>query len=221
VGGNCGQQKVEQIMVRFVIVDDHPLFVHGLADRLRGQEQLVFAGSAANGEAAKRLLANTLPDIVIIELCLPDISGVDLSVWLRKKLPAVRVLWTASFVSGHYIGLARTLGVKGFVAKQNNSASFAQAIRRVCDGGEIWLLPSNQRALGSERLDRNVAQSADLTARQKQIAGLVAAGLVNKEIAERLQITKRTVDTHRHLIYRKLHLRGTAELTRYCIEHFR
>jgi two-component system nitrate/nitrite response regulator NarL len=208
-------------MVRFVIVDDHPLFVHGLADGLRGQEELVFAGSAANGEAAKRLLTTTLPDIVVVELCLPDISGVDLSVWLRHKLPAVRVLWTASYVSGHYIALARSLGVKGFVAKQNNSRSFAQAIRRICDGGEMWLLPASQRVWGGERLERNVAQGADLTTRQKQIASLVAAGLVNKEIAERLHITKRTVDTHRHLIYRKLHLRGTAELTRYCIEHFR
>lgn len=206
-------------MVRFLIVDDHPLFVHGLADRLRSEKELECAGSAMSGQSAKQLLLNTRPNVVVLDLWLPDISGVELSFWLRDELPEVRTLWISNSVSEDYIGLARAIGVKGFVAKSNDSSSFASAIRRAASGQETWLMPPARSAAASERNAHPSKPSADLTTRQKQIAGLVAAGLVNKEIAVRLRITKRTVDTHRNLIYQKLHLRGTAELTRYCIEN--
>jgi DNA-binding NarL/FixJ family response regulator len=205
-------------MVRFFIVDDHPLFVHGLADRLRAQGELEFAGSAGDGAAAKRLLLNASLDVVLLDLCLPDISGVELSYWVRDRLPKVPALWMSNYVSEDYIDLARAIGVKGFIAKSNDSESFAAAIRRAANGHETWLMPKRKIGAGARDSDA-MPPAADLTMRQRQVAGLVAAGLLNKEIAERLHITKRTVDTHRTVIYRKLHLHGTAELTRYCMEH--
>lgn len=203
-------------MVKVFVVDDHPLFLQGVAEALLLDPGISLAGTAQDGHGAQQLLPQLHPDLVLVDLWLPDVSGVELSAWLQKALPRTRVLWTSNSVTDDYIQLARSLGVKGFISKCNHANTYARVIRDVAEGQECWVF-ANGLTREQESFPRHGVLS--LTQRQKQIAQLVAAGLPNKQIADRLKIAKRTVDTHRTYIYRKLNVHSAAQLTRFCMEN--
>lgn len=205
-----------EAVTRLLIVDDHPAIIAGVREFLAAGPTLTIE-CASDGEAALRLLRQGKAGLVLLDLWLPDMSGVEISRWIQENTPGISVLWMSQSFHPDYITLARELGVRGFISKSSKPQAFLEAIRTVIGGGEVWVGIDNR---GPEVLvvpERNT--KITLTAREQQVLEGVAAGLANKEIAVKLQISRRTVEWYRGQIYRRLGVKSAAELTKYSLMH--
>lgn len=205
-----------EAVTHLVIVDDHPVVIAGIREFLATNPALT-TECASDGEAALRLLRQGKAGLVLLDLWLPDMSGVQISRWIQENTPGVSVLWMSQSFHPDYIPLARELGVRGFISKSSRPLAFMQAIRTVISGGEVWVGIEN---CGPEVpvIPESDAEIT-LTTREQQVLEGVAAGLANKEIAGKLQISRRTVEWYRGQIYRRLGVKSAAELTKYSLKH--
>ncbi|MBM7078958.1 MULTISPECIES: response regulator [Micromonospora] len=214
--------------VRVMVVDDHPMWREGVARDLTEAGHLVVATSG-EGRQAVRVAAAARPDVVVLDLQLPDISGVEVIQGLRAALPRVRVLMLSA--SGEQQGVldAVKAGATGYLLKSAAPAEFLDAVRRTAAGepvftpglaglvlGEYRRLAADPPAGGSG--DDGPGAAPRLTERETEVLRLVAKGLSYKQIAGRLGLSHRTVQNHVQNTLGKLQLHNRVELTRYAIE---
>ncbi|WKU08241.1 response regulator transcription factor [Micromonospora sp. HUAS LYJ1] len=214
--------------VRVMVVDDHPMWREGVARDLTEAGHLVVATSG-EGRQAVRVAAAARPDVVVLDLQLPDISGVEVIQGLRAALPRVRVLMLSA--SGEQQGVldAVKAGATGYLLKSAAPAEFLDAVRRTAAGepvftpglaglvlGEYRRLAADPPAGGSG--DDGPGATPRLTDRETEVLRLVAKGLSYKQIAGRLGLSHRTVQNHVQNTLGKLQLHNRVELTRYAIE---
>jgi DNA-binding NarL/FixJ family response regulator len=205
-----------------LIVDDHPFFRKGLKSILAKQSSYQVVGEAGNGEEGLRKAKKLRPDLVIMDIGLPDVSGIEVTRDIREILVETRVVILSMHLKIDYIIKAFRAGATGYVTKESATDRLVKCLESVLKGEyfmdqslahevvENLMKSDNQKAKVSDK-------SYDtLTRREKEIMCLLAEGLSTKEIAEKLFISRKTVENHRSNIFSKLDLNSTVELIRYA-----
>lgn len=203
--------------IRLLIVDDHPLVRDGLRLRLASLPGVVSVCEAGNADEAWARMAPAAPDeapnLVLMDVGMKDISGIDLTAALLARHPELRVLMLSMYDNPEYVQRALQAGARGYVLKDAPAADIVSAIQTVAVGG-TYLSPAV-----AGRLFRGQAPRPVLTPREAEILAALGHGHSSKQIARDLDLSVRTVETHRQSIKRKLGIEGQAELIKYAVEH--
>jgi two-component system, NarL family, response regulator NreC len=210
--------------IRILLADDHPMIRSGLMKLLESYKEFVIVGEAGDGEEAVKLTKKLEPDVVIVDISMPKLSGIEATKLIRKNNPASKVLVLTMHDNEEYVYQIFKCGAGGYMLKNTGKEELAAAIHAVADGGhffsprvsEIMIQAYLRKA--KER-DSSLENSDDvpLTNREQEILSCIAEGLNNVQIAEKLFISARTVDTHRTNIMQKLDIHDAANLVRYAI----
>ena len=190
--------------IRILIVDDHPVVVAGLASMLGTQAGMVVAGSASSGEEALELLRTTTADVVLLDLRMPGMSGIDTLHALRRSKANTRAIILTSFETDEDIYRAVQAGAQGYLLKDSRQAEMVEAIRAVHSGKRYF--PRDIAARLAERMMRT-----ELTPREVEVLKMLARGLTNKEIGSALKISGNTVRNHVNSIIEKLEVSDRTE----------
>ena len=184
-------------MTRVVLVDDHPLFLDGVRAALAGADDLEIIGEAADGTSAVALVVDLAPDVVLMDLNLPDLSGVEATTRILRTAPGTRVLMMTMSVDDDAVVAAMRAGARGYVVKGAGRADLLQAIRAVAAGGAVFS-PAVADRLGHFFTGLGGGREAfpQLTAREVEVLDLVARGLENRRIARELHLSDKTVRNH-------------------------
>ena len=206
--------------IRIVLADDHPVVRRGLSQFIAEEEELEVVAECANGEAALLAVERYKPDVLIIDLQMPVLGGLDVLRRLREKDIVLPTVVLAGNISDDEVMEAMRLGAKGVVLKEMAPSLLVQCIRKVASGG-LWLeKDAVGRALEKilqQQESRETVQKV-LTAREIEITRMIARGLANREIGAKLFISEGTVKTHLHTIYEKLGLKSRLQLANYAQE---
>ncbi|MFV0359445.1 response regulator [Tropicimonas sp.] len=199
---------------RVMIVDDHPMVAEGIEAILETYPDIEVVGTLSNGRAAVERVADLEPDVVLMDLNMPGMNGLSATEMLMEGHPGLRVLILSMHDSPEYISTALGHGAKGYVLKDVPTEKIKEAIDAVM-AGERYLCTG---AIASLAPDGDGMREA-LTSREQTILLQLAQGRSNRQVAASLDISVRTVETHRKNIKRKLGISSTAGLTRYALEH--
>ncbi len=208
-----------EVPLRVLVVDDHPIWRDGLAEKLAARG-FTLAGTAGDGAQALRLLRATRPDVVLLDLRLPDLPGEEVTRRILAADPSIRVLILSASGEQRHVLAAMTAGAGGYLVKSAGLDDVVTAIRDVAAGETVFTPGLAGLVLGEyHRLDRSPERGAPrLTARETEVLRLVAKGLTYREIAERLVLSHRTVQNHVQNTLGKLRLHNKAQLVRYALE---
>ncbi|MFL6247863.1 MAG: response regulator [Thermoanaerobaculia bacterium] len=207
--------------IRIVIADDHPFILDGLEQLFRGESDCEIVARCSNGEEALQAVERYRPDVLVLDVRMPRMDGIELLRIIHERELATKVvLLTASLDDARLLEAFR-LGASGLVLKESAPRLLAQSVRQVAAGEQSW----NGKAIAGalrlvlQREQAVAAASSTLTPREVEVTKMVAAGLRNKEIASRLDITEGTVKFHLHGIYEKLRIDGRYALINYARDH--
>ncbi|MCX6144703.1 MAG: response regulator transcription factor [Ignavibacteriales bacterium] len=211
--------------IRVLLADDHTLIRSGIATLLQSNKDFVVVGEAEDGEEAVRKTGELKPTVVVMDLSMPKLSGIDATKQIKKKYPEVNVLVLTMHENEEYVYQILKSGAAGYVLKSAGKEELITAIRAAAKGEKFFSPRISQ--LMAEGYVRRVEQVATeietgdvpLTRREREVLTLVVDGLTNQQIADQLFISPRTVDTHRTNIMQKLNIHDLANLVRYAIEH--
>ena len=199
---------------RVVIVDDHPMVAEGIEAILETYDDLSIAGVLTNGQDAVDQVEALAPDVMILDLNMPGLGGLSATEMILERRPQTRILILSMHDSPEYISTALSHGASGYVLKDVPTDEIKRAIDEVMEGN-IYLCTGAEGSLAPNTADGR----EPLTSREQEILLQLAQGQSNKEVANGLGISVRTVETHRKNIKRKLGISTTAGLTRYAMEH--
>lgn len=207
--------------IRLLLVDDHDVVRTGLKMLLEGQPDLIIVGEAKNGLQAITLASSLSPDVVVMDLTLPDISGIEATRQLKTDHPDIAVVALTIHEDEQYFFAMLQAGASGYIPKRAAPEDLISAIRAAANN-EIYIYPSLTKALVTDYLSRGSQETRptsmdSLTAREEEVLALLAEGLSNDEIGEKLSISKHTVARHRENLMRKLELHSRSELVKYAI----
>ncbi|MDX2070737.1 MAG: response regulator transcription factor [Haliscomenobacter sp.] len=202
-------------MTKVFIIDDHPMVVEGIKGLLQGEEHYPVVGSAHYALEALEAFRQDMPDVVLLDINLPDLNGIELCERIKKEFPAIKVLGISTFKERSYITRLMEKGASGYVLKNVDKEELIEAIRQVARGRMYF----SMEASTAITTQRSSAQVPVLTSREKEILVLISEGLTNKEIADQLYISPLTVDSHRKNLLAKFTVRNTAALVKLGIEH--
>lgn len=201
--------------VRILLVDDHPLVREGVRSRLQGESRYLVVGEAGSAEEAMVMLVSTQPQVVLLDVGLRGQSGIQLAQTMLERQADLRVLMYSMYDNPEYVQRALQAGARGYVLKDAPGGEIVAAIDAVAAGG-TFLSPGVSR-----RMFRNQQPRPLLSPRESEILTALGRGESSKQIAKTLDLSVRTVETHRQNIKRKLELDGQADLIRYAVEHAR
>lgn len=212
-----GPDRKSKGVVRVLLVDDHPIVRKGLITCLAAHPHLIVVGEAGDGLEALRQIRNLSPDLVLMDVDMPLMNGLAATECICRRFHHIKVLMLSMHNSSEYAMRAVRSGARGFILKRSSCEELVNAINTVHNGGTyfsgevVWFTMRNFRS-------EDVEQSApDLSERQIEVLICVVAGKGNKEIAEQLNISVRTVESHRARIMQRLSVHTIAELTKYAL----
>ena len=193
------------------IVDDHYMVIEGIRSLLQNEKGIEWTGHAMNADSCLAFLKNQLPDIILMDINLPDKSGIDLCKEVKEKYPSVFIIGLSTFNQQSFIQKMMDNGASGYVLKNATQEELIRAIEAVTKG-KTYL---SDEASSILRKDNGV--NIVLTRREKEVLELIADGMTNSEIAEKLFISVTTVDTHRKNLLAKLEAKNTAALVKIAV----
>ncbi|MDI6880076.1 MAG: response regulator transcription factor [Desulfitobacteriaceae bacterium] len=202
--------------IKVLLIDDHTLFRAGVKMLLQNEPDMVVVGETSDGKLALELCLQVQPDVVILDLSMPEMDGLSVARTLRQELPTIRILVVSQYDNKEYVLRATKLGVSGYLLKSAAADELVAAIRAVCSGHK-YLDATVTQVLMEAWQEGKTAES--LSDREVEILVLTAQGKTIKEIAEVLHISPKTVEFHRAKIQEKTGAHGRVELTRYAISH--
>lgn len=207
--------------IRLVLVDDHEIVRVGLRMLVQAQPDIEIVGEASSGPEAIELVESHQPDVVLMDVTMPGMDGIEATRQLKTRCPSVAVLALTIHEERDYFFEMLQAGASGYVPKRAAADELLRAIRMVFQG-EIFLHSSVASALVKDFLQHGRVDSEvdlpTLTEREREVLILIAEGLTNKQIGQRLSISPKTVARHRDNLTKKLRLSSRAELTRYAIQ---
>ena len=205
--------------ITVLVADDHTIVRTGIRHVLESEPGFLVVGEAGNGSEAISLASELRPDVVVLDITMPDQSGLEVAARLRTGGSATRILILSMHNNAEYVLESVRAGAHGYLLKDTAAAELRTAIRAVCRGESYFSPPVASRLTAAVRGEHNAPQALDLlTGREREVLLGIAQGRTNKEIAAELGISHRTVETHRESLTRKLQIRTVAELTRLAIE---
>jgi DNA-binding NarL/FixJ family response regulator len=203
---------------RIILADDHPIVLSGLRSLILSEDDFELIGEALSGPETLKLIREKKPDIAVIDVSMPGLNGIALSRRITKELPSVRIMILTLHEDRAYLRQAMDAGVRGYLLKRSAAENFVQAIRAVLVGG-LYVDP----AIANYMFDSTPKRSGTgksgmhaLTDREGEVLKLVALGYTNKEIAHRLDVGIKSVETYKSRGVEKLGLKTRAELVRYA-----
>jgi DNA-binding NarL/FixJ family response regulator len=206
--------------IRILIADDHPLFREGVAQSLAGEPDFTVVGQAGSGEEAFSLVANLLPDVLLLDVTMPGDGGIITAGKVATAWPVVRIMMLTVSEDQDTLMAALKAGARGYVLKGVTARDLANAVRVVA-GGDIYISP----ALAGGILFELTANKQDddpltsLTDRERDILSLVAEGLTNREIGDRLHLAEKTIKHYMTNVLQKLHVRSRVEAALLAQKH--
>lgn len=205
--------------IRLLLVDDHELMREGLRAVLGQDAEFEIVGEASSGREAVELVGGSSPDVVIMDLAMKDLNGIEATRMIKSRWPQVGVVVLSAHEHRGYVTTALKAGADGYVLKSGAFADLCRAVRAVA-GGRRYLSPDLSDiviAVGTGANGDSTPPASVLAPREREVLRLVAAGLTSGAIATRLGVSTHTVDTHRRNLMRKVGLHNVADLTRYAI----
>lgn len=207
--------------IKLLLVDDHEVVRTGLRMLLEDQRDMIIVGEADSGTQALKMVQELRPDVVIMDITLPDISGIDATRNLKQTYPALNIIALTIHEDEQYFFQMLKAGAAGYIPKRAAPEDLILAIRAAF-AGEIYIYPSLAKALVADYLGRSKYETESssinsLTPREKEVLEYLAEGLSNEDIGYILSISKHTVARHRENLMRKLELHSRTELVKYAI----
>jgi DNA-binding NarL/FixJ family response regulator len=208
--------------IRVLIADDHAILRDGVRALLALSEDITVVGEAANGQQAIDLARSLAPDVILMDIAMPGLGGLEATLEIRKDNPQAKILVLTQYEDREYIRRFLKAGVSGYVLKKAAASELTSAIRAVSRGGLVLDPDVAREAMREHDGSATPGRAADpyetLTDREKQVLKLVAEGHSNKEVAELLEISVKTAMSHREHIMQKLDLHSRTDLIRFAIQ---
>lgn len=206
--------------IRVVLVDDHRLMREGLREILENESSIKVVGEADNGGTAVEITSQLLPDVVLMDISLPDMNGVEAIRQIKASVSDVHVLALSMYSTQRFVTEALGAGAKGYMLKDAAARELIEGVRAVADGN-VYLSPAIASVIAQDYHRRlsttGLGAQTLLSPRERQIVQLIAEGKNTKEIAFVLDLSVKTVESHRAQLMKKLDLRSVADLVKYAI----
>jgi len=208
-------------MIRILMVDDHSMVRHALSAMLSALQDMQVVGEAANGREALNLCRKHLPDVVVMDVSMPDMNGIEATERIKAEFPKIRVVAVSMYTDTDLVERMIKAGASGYLLKNASFQELQTAVREAAAGR--CYLSSTVTSVVLERFVRNPDQAPEtmtsgLTPREREVLQLLAEGYRSKEIAELLSLSTRTVEHHRRQIMDRLGLKSVAALTKYAVK---
>ena len=207
-------------MTKVLLVDDHQMMRDGLRGILAAEPGIEVVGEAADGRAALELARTLAPDVVVMDVGMREMNGIEATRQIKRERPATRVIVLSTYSDPRYVLSAHEAGASGYVLKLSAFDELLRAVRAVSAGRSYWSPEIAEVVLVAklrEQSGSGSATRASLGPRESEVLQLLAEGRTSAQIARRLHVSIRTVETHRRNIMRKLGLHSVAELTKFAI----
>lgn len=201
--------------INVLIIDDHAILRSGLKMLINSAGGLRVTGEAGTGREAVESFKKNAPDIVVLDITLPDMSGLEVAREIKRTAPAAKILVLTMHDNANYVREFVRIGVSGYIVKKSADSELINAIRAI-NRGDMFIDPSLTKALLSEAPER---EENRLSSREEEVLRLLVKGYLGKEIAGRLKISVKTVETYRARIAEKLGISGRAELLQYALKN--
>ncbi|MBL0305478.1 MAG: response regulator transcription factor [Chitinophagaceae bacterium] len=201
--------------IKVLVVDDHPMVLEGMRSMLAQISFVEISGTVSNAFDAIEMIKINLPDIVITDINMPEVSGIDLTVKIRKEFPAVRVVAMSTFKERSYISQMIQSGASGYLVKSASKEEIEEAILSVNEGKLYMSLDINLTSSDKQELNNMPV----LSSREKEVLQLIADGMTNPQIAAKLFLSLHTVDSHRKNLLTKFTVNNTASLIKLAAKY--
>jgi DNA-binding NarL/FixJ family response regulator len=207
---------------KIVLADDHAMLREGIKKIINGSKGMKVVGEVSDGVVLLKMIRRSIPDMVILDVSMPKLRGIEAAQEIRKQFPEVAILILSMHKSREYLQKALAAGARGYVVKEDSGSELIHAIQTIRSGGS-YLSPMMMKELADDPVGifRNQTRLAEdpLTTREREILSLIANGKTSKEIAQLLFISIHTVNNHRKNIRHKLAIRKNADLVKYALQH--
>ncbi len=209
--------------IQIILVDDHRIFRDGIKSLLSEMDYIDIIGEASGGLELLELLKIKQPDLLIVDITMPGMSGIEVARQIACLYPEIKVMILSMHTNEEFVMSAIQAGVKGYLSKDTSREELLDAIKIIYQGGECYgRLVSDQFLKGYAKKYKSeliIHENNDLTNRELELLRLASAGFSNKEIAAKLFISTKTVDCHKNNIMQKLQLKNTAEMVLYAVKN--
>ncbi len=206
-------------MINVMLVDDHAVLRDGLKNIFEMEDDIHVVGEAVNGDNALETLKGLKPDVVLLDINLPDKNGVELTAILKKDYPDVKILILTMHSMDEYFMAAIREGADGYLLKDAPSVQVVEAIRTVAKGESVIDPSLTKKLLGYYNQKSEPADKSELTEREKEVLICLVDGLSNKEIGERLYISDKTVKIHVSKIFKKINVKSRSQAVIYAVQN--
>jgi len=204
-------------MIRVFIVDDHPVVIEGIHSLLKNEKDIAWVGQAMNAQSCIGFFVNNTADVVLMDISLPGMDGIELCAVMKEKYPGIFILGLSTFNQGVYIKKMMENGASGYILKNSSKEELIKAIHAV-SGGDIFFGGEVGQVL-AEYQKSSKSELPLLTSREKEVLELIAEGYTNPQIAEKIFLSQFTVDSHRKNLLAKLNVKNTASLIKFAVEN--
>ncbi|MFT5725987.1 MAG: DNA-binding NarL/FixJ family response regulator [Desulforhopalus sp.] len=212
----------EQKLYRILLADDHVLIRHGIKNIIKKNEQLVVAGEVSNGKQLMSVLEDSEIDLIILDISMPDIGGMEAIGLVKTKYPWIKILMLTMHKNKQYFYNAMAAGADGYLMKDDSDEELLVAITKVLSG-KSYISPYMTDDFADDVINmyRNERRTPfqELTKREKEILQLVVQGFTSKQMAEQLNLSQRTIDHHRSNLLRKFNRKNSVELVNYAVRN--
>lgn len=210
--------------IRIVIADDHQLIIDGIKGVLSNESHFKLIGEIGNGADLLTFLEIIVPDVVLLDVNLPKLNGLDVLREIKKSYPDLKVVILSVHEEQSIILKAMKLGAEAYLLKRSDPNEIVRAIETVASGGKYFSTEVNETLAQDtthqyQRTQSSLALIETMTSREREILNWIVAGFSNQRIADKLSISRRTVDTHRNNLMQKLDIHSTVELIKFALKH--
>lgn len=205
------------------LVDDHQIVRDGIRSLIEDAKDIFIIGEAADGSEMLSRLDSAQPDIILLDISLPGLNGIELIPIIRQRFPQMKILMLSMYNADDYIFNSVRAGANGYLPKNSSKSELLEAIRTICDGKDYFGEEVHQVIVNSyismAKEDKAAEKKQQLSVRELEILKLFADGFSNKQISDKLFISVRTVESHKNHIMQKFGFKSTVEMVKYAIKH--
>ncbi|PKB17162.1 response regulator transcription factor [Flavobacterium sp. 5] len=206
--------------IKIIIADDHTMFLQGIVSLLENEENITILGKAENGNAVFKIMENAIPDIILLDISMPEMDGIEVTKIIKQKYPSIKILIVSTHSNIQIIAKLIRMGADGYLLKNAEKQELLHAIHTIKKGETYFckeVLDKNDD--NNSKIKNNTFFITELSSREKEILILIAQEFTGSEIAEKTFISLNTVNTHRRNLISKLNVKNTAGLVKYAIEY--
>ena len=209
----------ENEKIRIMLADDHPLFIEGLSMMLRREPDFELCGIANNGREVLEMLPTTKPDLILLDINMPKMNGLETIKYIRQSYPSVKIVMLSGYFDEAIIKEAKIKGANGDLLKSSQRDELIHTIKMVYSGALFATPQHDQPAPGEFLVNDKFLAQFNLTKRERELIQLIKNGMTNQDIAQNLHLSVYTVETHRKNIMQKLKLNSPGALMKFIIEN--